>query len=65
LSDLVGEDEAYITAEIPRLIEGALSVDNRVTGVDNYVFTRTSPDSMGVSFTVHTVFGDFEGGIET
>ena len=65
LDDLVGEDEAYITAEIPRRIEGALSVDNRVTGVDNYVFTRTSPDSMSVSFTVHTVFGDYEGSIET
>ena len=61
LSDLVGEDEAYITAEIPRLIEGALSVDNRVTGVDNYVFTRTSPDSMSVSLLFTRVSGFLRG----
>ena len=58
LDELVGQDEALITAEIPRLVEGALSVDDRVVRVDSYVFTRTGPSSMHVSFTVHTVYGD-------
>lgn len=58
LDELVGQDEALITAEIPRLVEGALSVDDRVVQVDGYRFTRTGPSSMHVSFTVHTVFGD-------
>ena len=58
LGELVGQDEALITAEIPRLVEGALSQDDRVVQVEDYVFTRTGPDSMHVSFTVRTVYGD-------
>ena len=64
LNDLVGEDEAYIIAEIPRLVEGALSPDSRVVGVDGYVYQKTDTNSMTVSFTVHTVFGDLVEGIE-
>lgn len=58
LNELVGQDEALITAEIPRLVEGALSQDDRVVQVEDYVFTRTGPDSMHISFTVRTVYGD-------
>lgn len=58
LDELVGQDDALITAEIPRLVEGALSQDDRVVQVEDYVFTRTGPDSMHVSFTVRTVYGD-------
>ena len=58
LDELVGQDEALITAEIPRLVEGALSQDDRVVQVEDYVFTRTGPNSMHVSFTVRTVYGD-------
>lgn len=58
LDELVGQDEALITAEIPRLVEGALSQDDRVVQIEDYVFTRTGPDSMHVSFTVRTVYGD-------
>lgn len=58
LDELVGQDEALITAEIPRLVEGALSQDDRIIQVEDYVFTRTGPDSMYVSFTVRTVYGD-------
>lgn len=65
LNDLVGEDEAYIIAEIPRLVEGALSSDNRVVSVDDYVYKKTDTNSMTVSFTVHTVFGDLVEVIET
>lgn len=65
LNDLVGEDDAYIIAEIPRLVEGALSPDNRVVSVDDYVYKKTDTNSMTVSFTVHTVFGDLVEVIET
>lgn len=58
LDELIGQDEALITAEIPRLVEGALSQDDRIVQVEDYVFTRTGPDSMHVSFTVRTVYGD-------
>lgn len=65
LDGLVGEDEAYIIAEIPRLVEGALSPDSRVVSVDDYTYTRTDTNSLTVSFTVHTVYGDFVEVLET
>lgn len=63
LNDLVGDDEAYIEAELPRMVEDALSPDNRVVSVDNYTFSR-SGDALSVSFSVHTVFGDLEEEVE-
>lgn len=58
LDDLVGEDEAYIVSELPRLIEEALSTDDRIRAVDDFSFSRTDSNSMTVTFAVHTVFGD-------
>ena len=58
LDDLVGEDEAYIVSELPRLIEEALSTDDRIRAVDDFSFSRTDENSMTVTFAVHTVFGD-------
>lgn len=58
LDDLVGEDEAYIVSELPRLIEEALSTDDRIRAVDDFSFSRTDGNSMTVTFVVHTVFGD-------
>lgn len=64
LYGLAGEDEAYIIAELPRMVEDALSPDSRVIAVDNYVFTRLDSTSMRVTFTVHTVYGDIQEGVE-
>lgn len=58
LDGLVGEDEAYIVSELPRLIEEALSTDDRIRAVDDFSFSRTDSNSMTVTFAVHTVFGD-------
>lgn len=58
LDDLIGEDEAYIVSELPRLIEEALSTDDRIRAVDDFSFSRTDENSMTVTFAVHTVFGD-------
>ena len=58
LDDLVGEDEAYIVSELPRLVEEALSTDDRIRSVDDFRFSRTDSNSMTVTFAVHTVFGD-------
>lgn len=62
VSTLIGDDVDYIQSELPRMVEDALSVDSRITAVDNYVFT-VNGDSMAVSFDVHTVFGAFTEGL--
>ena len=46
------------------MVEDALSPDSRVIAVDNYVFTRLDSTSMRVTFTVHTVYGDIQEGVE-
>ena len=57
LESLIGEDLDYIEAELPRRIEEAFSVDNRILSVDNYVFTQPEPGILHVSFDVQTVYG--------
>ena len=56
LKDLIGDDADYIQSEFPRMVNDALSVDDRVIDTTDYIFT-VNGDSMAVSFTVNTVFG--------
>ena len=56
LEELIGDDADYIQSELPRMIDDALSVDDRVIDTTDYVFS-VNGDSMTVSFTVNTVYG--------
>ena len=56
LNELIGDDADYIQSEFPRMVDDALSVDDRVIDTADYVFS-VNGDSMTVSFTVNTVFG--------
>ena len=56
LEELVGDDADYIQSELPRMVNDALSVDDRVIDTADYVFS-VNGDSMTVSFTVNTVYG--------
>ena len=58
LEELVGDDADYIQSELPRMVDDALSVDDRVIDTTDYVFS-VNGDSMTVSFTVNTVYGQF------
>ena len=62
--DLPGNDRAFIEAELPRRIEDAMSVDDRIEGVENFVFTQTEPGSLLCAFDVNTVFGTVAGEVE-
>ena len=56
LEELIGDDADYIQSELPRMVDDALSVDDRVIDTADYVFS-VNGDSMTVSFTVNTVYG--------
>lgn len=56
LEELIGDDADYIQSELPRMVDDALSVDDRVIDTTDYVFS-VNGDSMTVSFTVNTVYG--------
>ena len=58
LETLIGGDASYIESELPRMIEEALLVDDRITEVGNFQHT-TQGETMTWSFTVISVFGAF------
>lgn len=60
VSDLFGKPKPYVYSELKRRIREALLDDDRIIGVDNFVFTSPKRDVVSVSFTVHTIFGDIE-----
>lgn len=57
LQDLPGNESDYIQSELPRRIEEAFSVDNRILSVDNYVFTVDGRGNLTVTFDVQTTYG--------
>lgn len=59
LEDLPGEEYAYLISELPRRIEEAFSVDNRILSVDNWKFQDIGGGNLLVAFDVTTVFGSF------
>lgn len=59
LEDLPGEEYAYLISELPRRIEEAFSVDNRILSVDNWNFQDIGGGNLLVAFDVTTVFGSF------
>ena len=64
LEDLVGEEYDYIVSELPRRIEEAFSLDNRILSVDNFTFSKQGRSTLTVSFDVVTVFGTFTEEVE-
>lgn len=58
LEDLIGEDAAYIESEFPRRVMDAFSMDARILGASNFIFTQTG-DTMTITFDVETVYGEF------
>ncbi len=59
LEALVGEEYDFIVSDLPRRIEDALSVDERVLSVINFFFTNNGNGTMTCKFDVITVFGTF------
>lgn len=58
--DLIGEPYYYIVAILPNRIKDALLDDDRITDVDDFTFTVEN-NSIGVSFTVTTIYGKTSG----
>ena len=56
LAELIGDDADYIQSEFPRMVNDALSVDDRVIDTADYAFS-VNGDTITAAFTVNTVFG--------
>ena len=60
--ELIGEEEAYVRAEMKRMIQETLLRDDRITEVDGFSFTF-SGDICRCAFQVSSIYGETE--IET
>lgn len=65
LEDLVGADFEYIKVEAERMIDEALQADDRVTGVYVDEITKVASNSVQITGSVETIFGnvDFTKGV--
>ena len=60
LVDLFGEPISYVCPELKRRISEALLWDDRIKGVDNFIFDFPQKGVIHISFIVHTIFGDVQ-----
>lgn len=58
-ADLFGEPISYVCPEIERRITEALKMDDRIESVDTFSFELLGKGILHVTFTVHSIFGDF------
>lgn len=58
--DLFGESVTYACPEITRRIEEALLQDERINSVDQFEFDTSKKHEVVCTFSVHTIFGDFQ-----
>lgn len=58
LDDLIGKPKDFVKAELPRRIEEALTVDDRVDEVADFEFKDVDKTTLLVTFTVKTNIGD-------
>ena len=56
----VGLTPEYLDADIPAMVEDALTYDARVTGVRDFTYERVGQDSVHVAFIADTIYGELE-----
>ncbi len=57
--ELVGQERAYVRAEMKRMIQEALLLDNRISDVDGFNFAFAG-DICRCTFNVASIYGNFE-----
>lgn len=60
LSDLFGKPVNEAVKLIPKRIKTALTQDDRITDVGGFSFDTSKKHVLSVTFTVYTIFGNFQ-----
>ena len=60
LEKVARQDYEYAVARIPNILREALLVDSRITRVTDFEFQKTSLDSILVSCSIGTIYGDIQ-----
>lgn len=64
IKNLYGEPVSYVVPELERRITEALTWDDRIDSVDNFVFDTSKRGVVAVSFTAHTIYGGIDAETE-
>ncbi len=64
LEELIGQPMNYIIPEAERRITEALLQDDRILSVGNFEFEKIAKNTLHVTFTVTTNFGDIESEVD-
>lgn len=59
LDKLIGMNPAFVKSEATRMLQEALTQDDRITGIENVQTTATG-DSLLIEFTVVSSYGSFD-----
>ena len=62
--DLPGRDLGIIVSELKKRIEACLKVDDRVISISDFKYEQIDKESILVTFTANTLYGDFEEEME-
>lgn len=62
--DLFGEPLSYALPELKRRIAEALTQDNRIAGVRDFVFDADRRGIISAAFTIETIYGEIKAGKE-
>lgn len=60
---LIGQDPGYVASELQRRISDALSVDSRITGIQDFSYVVNN-GVLTATVTINTVYGETTAGIE-
>lgn len=60
LESLFGEPLSYILPELKRRIEEALTQDDRIVGVRDFVFDTSQRGTVNAIFTIETIYGEMQ-----
>ena len=60
LDRFIGKDFSFIKSDIERTISDALMQDERIISINNFTIGEPVVDTLTVSFTVATLYGDIE-----
>lgn len=60
LINLIGKNYDFVIANLPRIITEALSVDDRILGIEDFTVVEKTSDYIAIKFTVNTISGNLE-----
>lgn len=60
MTTLIGRSEDVLQSEAKRIVSEALMQDGRISDITDFMATKTDRDTMAISFTAVTIYGDAE-----